>query len=108
MKKILLVMAILIFGLTGCNNSGNQDNQKDNQTVKINSSYDMAIIQLANGEVIETEIKNWKLFDDGKLQITSTNGTVYLTSSTRCDLIKIADNLESDDTVQDILSTIEN
>lgn len=50
-------------------------------------TYDKAIIQLANGDVVETKIKAWRDYDGEQLQVTAEDGTVYLTSSFRCDLI---------------------
>ena len=51
-------------------------------------TYDRVIIQLPNGEVVDTKIKSWRDYDDGEqLQITAEDGTVYLTNSFRCVLI---------------------
>lgn len=51
-------------------------------------TYDRAIIQLPNGEVVDTKIKAWRDYDDGEqIQITAEDGTVYLTNSYRCVLI---------------------
>lgn len=82
MKKKLIVamMVAMIFGgmLTGC---GNQ------QVFDTNHTYDTAIIQLANGEIVEVKIKSWNDYDGEQLQVVAEDGTVYLTSSFRCDLI---------------------
>lgn len=86
MKKIIAMATaitmcvILALGLSGC---GNQ------QIFDTNYKFDKAIIELANGEVVEVNIKYWTDYEDGEqLQITAEDGTVYLTSSYRCDLIK--------------------
>ena len=82
MKKKLLIIgtALCIGALTGC---GNQT------FIDTNYTYDRAIIKLANDEVIEVEVKEWRDYEYGEqLQIITPDGTVYLTSSTRCDLIR--------------------
>lgn len=82
MKKKLLIIgtALCIGALAGC---GNQT------FIDTNYTYDRAIIKLANDEVIEVEVKEWRDYEDGEqLQIITPDGTVYLTSSTRCDLIR--------------------
>lgn len=81
-KKTLLCLGIVcMIGMTGCNY----------QMVDTNFSYDKAIIKLANDEVIEVEVKTWCDYDGEQLQITAKDGTVYLTNSYRCDLIKNAE-----------------
>jgi hypothetical protein len=81
MKKIglILLIATLLTLLIGC---GNYD------TFDTVYEYDRAIIQLANGEVIEVEVASWSDYEGEQIQITTPDGTVYLTSSLRCDLIK--------------------
>ena len=84
MKKIafLLITLLLSSVLIGC---GNYD------TFDTVYEYDRAIIQLANGEVIEVEIASWCDYEGEQIQTTTPDGTVYLTSSLRCDLIKDPD-----------------
>ena len=80
MKKIiitLLVVAMLAI-MVGCNRD----------MIDTNYSYDRAIIQLANGDVVEMDIAKWRDYEGEQIQITAKDGTVYLTSSMRCDLIK--------------------
>lgn len=76
--SLVLIAFVCIVMVAGCGNKDYFD------TVR---TYDKAIIQLANGEVVETKIKNWTDYDGEQLQITAKDGTVYLTSSFRCDLI---------------------
>lgn len=76
---LFVVMVIAIMFCGGC---GNKD------PFDIGYTYDKAIIKLANGEVVEIKIKNWTNYYGEQLQITAEDGTVYLTSSFRCDLIK--------------------
>lgn len=81
-KKILTVVlaAMMMLSIVGC---GNMDMLDTNYT------YNRAIIDLANGESIEVEIKQWRDYEDGEqLQIITPDGTVYLTSSYNCTLIR--------------------
>ena len=77
---ISIVAAIIMaIALTGCNK----------QMIDLNYSYNYAIIALPNGEVKEGKIKSWTDYEDGEqLQITFTDGSVHLTSSYRCELMK--------------------
>ena len=81
MKKILafgLLAVILVLSLVSCNYD----------VIDTQYSYDTAIITLHNGERIEVSIKSWRDYEDGEqLQITATDGTVYLVSSYNCILI---------------------
>ena len=80
MKKRFLAIGVLCLGLlAGCGNRTVWDT---------NRTYDKAIIRLANDEVIEVEVREWRDYDGEQLQIITPDGTVYLTSSFRCDLIK--------------------
>lgn len=81
MKKslifILLVVA-LVLSLVSCNYD----------IIDTQYSYDTAIITLHDGERIEVDVKSWRDYEDGEqLQITATDGTVYLVSSYNCILI---------------------
>ena len=81
-KKILgvLLVAMMMLSMVGC---GNMDMLDTNYT------YNMAIIDLANGESIEVEVKQWRDYENGEqLQIITPDGTVYLTSSYNCTLIR--------------------
>lgn len=79
-KRYLLLMALcgtLLLG--GC---GNRD------IIDTNKTYDRAIIQLANGAIVDVNVKQWRDYDGEQIQIVAEDGTVYLTSSFRCDLIR--------------------
>ena len=69
----------IMFGMGGC---GNRDLFDTNYT------YDRAIITLPDDKVIEVEIDQWKDYDGEQIQIISKDGTVYLTSSYNCTLIR--------------------
>ena len=79
MKKLLGIFlgVVMLIGMTGCNAA----------VFDTNYTYDRAIIQLANGDVIEVKVKQWCDYDGEQLQIIAEDGTVYLTNSFRCDLI---------------------
>ena len=85
MKKILIsicVALITVLCLAGCD-FGNWD------MIDTNYTYDKAIIALPTGETIEIDIKQWSDYTDGEqIQIISTDGTIYLTSSYNCTLIR--------------------
>ena len=81
-KKILgtLLVAMMMLSMVGCGNGESLEN---------NHAYNKAIIDLANGESIEVEVKHWRGYGEGhQLQIVTTDGTVYFTSSYNCTLIK--------------------
>lgn len=81
MKKIFLTVALLLmFCLTGCNYD----------LVDTTFTYDKAIIDLKNGNIVEVDVKQWKDYDGEQIQIVSKDGTIYLTSSFNCTLIKNA------------------
>lgn len=82
-KKIIALLLIATLSSTLFVGCGNQD------LLDTNYTYDRAIMQLANGEIVDIEIKSWRDYDDGEqIQVIAKDGTVYLTSSFRCDLIK--------------------
>ena len=86
MKKILSIIlaAIVVLccvGFVGCS-------AYNKQIIDLNYSYNRAIIQLANGEVVECKVDKWSDYEGEQIQIIAEDGTVYLTSSYRCDLIK--------------------
>lgn len=78
---LLLVLPLITFGIlvgiTGCN--------KD--LIDTVYSYDYAIIELPNGQVVAGNVQNWRDYSDGdQLQVT-INGTTYLVHSSRCVLM---------------------
>ena len=81
MKKkivaLLLGITLTISTLTGCSNKDVWD------TVY---TFDYAIIELPNGEVIEGEVQSWYDYEGEQLQV-EINGVTYLTSSAKCILI---------------------
>ena len=80
MKKLLTIIATLsvLTYLTGCNK----------QVLDLDYKYDYAIIDRSDGEE-KVAIKSWRDYDaSDMIQITSTDGKVYLTHSSRVILIK--------------------
>lgn len=72
MKKILcVVLAILMFVLVGC---GNQ------QIFDTTYTFNYAIIEAPNGEIIEGEVDSWNDYEGEQLQI-EIDGVTYLTHS---------------------------
>lgn len=78
---ILIVLSIsAIVSLSGCGNK---------QIFDTTYTFHTALIDTFNGEVMEVEIAGWRDYDNGdQIQITSTDGTVFLVHSSRCILIK--------------------
>lgn len=73
MKKILVVILILVamvFGLCGCNQQIGID------TVR---TFNWAIIQLGNGELIEGPVTSWRDFSQSDCVQFTINGITYLT-----------------------------
>ena len=80
MKKIasiILIITMAVLMLTGCNK----------QIVDITYSYNYAIIQLPNGDIVEGKIQSWNDYDGEQLQV-KIDGVIYLVSSYKCVLIK--------------------
>ena len=80
MKRIfaLFMVLVLLVLLAGCNY----------QMVDTVYDFDRAIIVIGD-RTIEVEVKGWRDFEDSdQLQIVATDGTVYLTDTTRCVLIR--------------------
>lgn len=78
MKKLFVTGMVIMLMLTGCNY----------QMVDLNYNFDYAIINI-DGEYQKIEIKEWRDYEDGEqLQITAKDGTVYLTNSFNCTLVK--------------------
>lgn len=80
MKKILgiiLCSIILLVSLTGCNK----------QLIDVTYTFDRAIIEMPNGEIIEGKISSWKDFADGDQIQVKIDGVTYLVHSSKVVLI---------------------
>lgn len=78
-KKLLLVAAVV--GLLTCG-FGNK------QLLDITYTFDSAILQLPNGEVVEGKVESWKDFEDGDQIQVKISGKTYLVHSENAVLIK--------------------
>ena len=81
MKKIIAILfiCIMIFTFVGCNY----------QMVDFNYNFDYAYINFGDGTVKKVEIDSWRDYEDGEqIQVTDTDGNVYLVSSFNCILVK--------------------
>lgn len=65
---ILLVVAMMLMFLTGCNR----------QVIDTTFSYDNAILALPDGSVISGKIESWKDYDDGDQIQVKIDGTTNL------------------------------
>lgn len=83
MKRIFVLVLALV-ALLGCLvlTSCNYD------IIDTQFSYDTAIISLPNGEGLTLQVAKWRDYEDGEqLQITDTEGNVWLVSSYNCVLV---------------------
>ena len=80
-------IVVLTVFLIGCANP-EEASAFNKQIFDFNYSFDTAIIDL-HSEIITVEIESWTDYEDGEqLQITAKDGTIYLTNSYNCTLIK--------------------
>lgn len=80
MKKCLmtvLLVVLIIFTTTGCNK----------QIFDTTYSFDKAIIELPNGEVVEGKVDSWTDYEDGDQIQVRINNTTYLVHSSNVVLI---------------------
>ena len=77
-QKIVAILcaSVMAFGLIGCNK----------QIFDIQYSFNYAIIQLPNGEIVEGKVDSWKDYEGEQFQV-KIDGVVYLTSSYNCTLM---------------------
>lgn len=80
MKKILVfvLVVILALALNGC---GNYD------WADTNYEFDYAVVQWPDGTMKKIEIDSWTDYDGEQLQITGSDGNVYLVNSFNCVLV---------------------
>ena len=86
MKKVIIsfvIFSLILLGIVGVLASCNYD------IIDTNYSFDYAYISYGDGTVEKVKIKSWRDYEDGEqIQITSTDGDVYLVNSYNCVLIK--------------------
>ena len=73
MKKIAVLLISFVFAilLCGCNK----------QIIDTTYTFDYAIVQLPNGEVVEGNVQSWTDYDDGDQIQVKINGVTYLVHS---------------------------
>lgn len=77
MKKIIfIIIAFALITFTGCNK----------QIIDTTYSFDKAIIELPNGEVVEGKVESWKDYDGDQIQV-KIDGKTYLAHSMNICLI---------------------
>lgn len=78
MKKIIfIIIAFALVTFTGCNK----------QIIDTTYSFDKAIIELPNGEIVEGKVESWKDYDDGDQLQVKIDGKTYLVHSMNVCLI---------------------
>ena len=81
-KKVLVVVFSILMGMFVVSGCGNR------QIMDLTYTFNRAIIELPNGEIIEGKVDSWRDFDDGdQLQIV-IDGVTYLVHSSDAVLIK--------------------
>jgi hypothetical protein len=79
---ILIITSLFVMFtiLSGCNKA----------IIDTHYKFDRAIIRMPDGSALEVDVKTWSDYDGEQIQIVAIDGTVYLTSSYNCVLIKDA------------------
>lgn len=75
-KKLCIIGAILALTLTGCNK----------QVIDFDYTYNYAVIQLPNGEIVEGKVQSWTDYEGEQLQV-KIDGVTYLCSAYNCVLM---------------------
>ena len=79
MKKFIIAAVLSVLLLTGCNVT----------LVDTAFAFDKAIITLSDEQTIEVSVKSWLDFENSDtIQVTTTDGTVYLTHYSNVVLVK--------------------
>lgn len=84
MKKIIAITILVctLLTLVGCNY----------QMFDTNYKFDYAYISYGDGTVEKVDVASWRDFEDGdQIQVTATDGSVYLVHSSNCVLVKEGD-----------------
>lgn len=84
-KKKLAILILTIIVLLFTVACANRDIWDTNRT------YDRAIINFGNDNIIEIEIKQWRDYDGEQFQIIDKDGNIYLCSSFNTVMINDAD-----------------
>ncbi len=83
-KSICILLALLMVctSLLLLSSCGNRD------WIDTTYTYDYAIIELPNGEVVEGEVEEWRDYDGEQIQIKMKDGNIYLTSTYTATLVQ--------------------
>lgn len=73
MKKLMAIVlaVVMLLSLSACNK----------QIIDMNYTFNYAIIQLPNGEIIEGKVQSWTDFEDGDQIQVKIDGVTYLVHS---------------------------
>lgn len=84
MKKRILAIGLIttMLVLSGCGNK---------TLIDTKFVYNKAIIDLGD-KIITVNVKSWRDYEGEQIQVIAEDGTIYLTSSFRCVLIKDSEN----------------
>ena len=79
MKKFIIIVLLLImaFMMAGCNK----------QIIDLTYSYEYAIIELPNGEIVAGDVQSWTDYEDGDQLQIKIDGKQYLVHSSDVILI---------------------
>lgn len=80
--KIIIIAVFTALLLTSC---GNKDYLDTIYT------YHYALIKMPDETVLRVNIRQWRDYEGEQIQIIATDGTVYLTSSYNCVLVRNAE-----------------
>jgi len=78
MRKAFAILLCVLLLCTGCGN---------HQFIDTTWTYNYAIIELPNGEIIEGKVESWNDYEGEQLQV-KINGVTYLTNSFHCVLMQ--------------------
>lgn len=76
------IVGVVVGAIIGFGSCGNR------QIFDTTYKYDRALIYLQNYEIIEVKVDKWTDYEGEQVQITDTDGNVYLVNSMNCTLIK--------------------
>lgn len=77
-SKLIFLVIILMIILSGCGNK---------QLIDITYTFERAIIELPNGEIVDGKVQSWKDYEDGDQIQVKIDGKIYLVHSSKIVLI---------------------
>jgi hypothetical protein len=86
-----LILAIMVLFISACETNGCVLNSctcmGNKQMFDFNYSFNYAIIELPNGQIVEGSIDTWNDYEDGDQIQVKINGVTYLVHSSKCVLM---------------------